>query len=48
MKQKLLTLLLTLSLTVTSVFPGVALAASSDEISATSAIEAAEEPHGQP
>lgn len=39
MKQKLLTLLLTLSLTVTSVFPGVALAASGDEISASAAIE---------
>ena len=37
MKQKLLTLLLTLSLT--SVFPGVALAASGDEISASAAIE---------
>ena len=39
MKQKLLTLLLTLSLTVTSVFPGVALAAGGDEISASAAIE---------
>ena len=39
MKQKLLTLLLTLSLTVTSVFPGVALATGGDEISASAAIE---------
>ena len=37
MKQKLLTLLLTLSLTVTSVFPGVALAAASAAIEETAA-----------
>ena len=37
MKQKLLTLFLTLTLTVTSAFPGVALAAAGDEISAIEA-----------
>ena len=44
MKQKLLTLFLTLTLTVTSAFPGVALAAAGDEISASAAIEASAAP----